>query len=136
MKKKIISITLIFIFVFSLGISTMAADTKATDSRTIKTSGGSAGYTYITFRCTCVQESIPTNYSWSSSISKPSNVSGLSYYQKGAITKQDQTQDHFSTSNATYSKLYVRNALVGGYAEMSAGSSVFGSARTTISVTR
>lgn len=135
MKKKFLSLLIVFVLTMCFSATAMAAEPRTSNYRDVNTSGGTAGYTTIRFRCTCVQDSIPTNYSWASSITSPSNVSGLSFYQKGAITLSDHTQKTFSTNAATYSKTY-QDALLGGYADMEAGSTAYGTARTTISVTR
>lgn len=115
MKKKILSLLLVFMLAMNSCLSVAAAEARTTNYRDLQTSGGANGYITVRFRCTCVQDSIPTNYSWSSSITPPSGISGLSYYQNGAITKSDQKQDAFSTYEKSYAKTY-QNALIGGYA--------------------
>lgn len=135
MKKKVISFLLMFVLAISFCLPAMAATPRATDYVDVRTSGGTAGYTTVRFRVTCVQDSIPTNYSWSSSMTLPSGIQGFSYYQSGAVTLSNHTQDPFTVYSGSYSKSYT-NALVGGRAYMKASSGVFGNASKEMSVTR
>lgn len=135
MKKKIVSGLLMLVLVASFSASAMAATPRTTNYVDVRTSGGTNGYITVRLRCTCVQDSIPTNYSWSSSITPPTGITGLSYSQNGAVTKSNHNQDKYSVSKASYGKTYT-DAIIGGKVTMKVGSTAFGSVSKTLSVTR
>lgn len=136
MKKRLLSLLLALTLVFSAGMSTMAAESRKTSYVDVRTSGGSSGYITIRFRATCQQDNIPTNYSWSSTITPPAEAKGLSYSQNGAITRENHSQYTFSTTRSFFSKVFSNDAIKGGYVDMEAGSSAFGTAKQHISVDR
>ena len=135
MKKRILSVVLMIVLAISFCVPVMAATPRATDYVDVRTSGGTNGYITDRFRCTCVQESIPTNFSWSSTITAPTGITGLNYYQSGVITLSDHTQDKYTSTKSSYGKVY-QNAILGGRAYMETSSTLFGRASTEMSVTR
>ena len=135
MNKKILSLLLISILVFCSASSVLAAEARATNSVVKQTDGGTYGKINITFRCTCVQETIPTNYSFASSMSAPSGISGLKYSHSGAVTLSNHEQDPINGSGPSWSKVY-NDPILGGRATMTTRSTGFGKASATLSVTR
>ena len=133
MRKKIFTLLLTLTMICGFSMSALAGTT----SEVVKTSEGKEGWIYITFRCTCVQTSIPTKFSWTSSITPQDGikVEALNYTQNGSITFWDYTYTPFSNKYATYSVTEAKTML-GGYSDMTASSTSFGSASKKLSVTR
>lgn len=135
MKKKRFKVlaTLVLSLVLICGFSMPVM--AATSYKDVKTDGGSSGKVTIRFRCTCGQDSIPTNFSWSSSITPPADIILTLYTQVIAITRPDHTQFKATVLAPSFSHTF-QEAILGGRASMSAGSTAFGKASAEISVTR
>lgn len=132
MKKKVLSILMLLTMLMVFGSQLVAAETIATpystSSDTVWTSGGTNGKVQITFRVACYQNSSDnTIFSWTSSMTPQSGVTMSTYSQSGEVTYSDYSKKAFTSSNATYS-YSIKKAMNGGYSNMSASASSFGSA--------
>lgn len=132
MKKRILSLLLALTLMLSVGMPVMAAETRDTKYYDIITTGGTAGTATVRFRATCQQDSIPTNYSWSSTMTPLNGAAGFSFYQEGAITKSNHTQYTFKVHSASYARTFTNETIIGGRVEMEAASNAFGRAAKTI----
>lgn len=131
MRKKLFTLLLTSVLICSFSMPAMAA----TVYEDVMTSGGASGRRSVRFRCTCVQDARPTYYSWTSSITPPSTMTGKSYYQNGNIILENNARQSFVSREGTYS-FGAANAFKGGNAYMSVSSTNYGSANTALSVTR
>lgn len=126
---------MVFVLSMCLSYPVYAVEPRSTNYKTTTTTGGKYGCADIKFRCTCVQDTAPGYFSYSSSITPPSNLKGFSFNQVIRITLEDHKQNHYTCATSNFSKT-LKNALLGGGSDMTVRSSAFGDASCSLSVTR